>query len=67
MPLITFWSECLGNDDEWIGLFLPLWFNSFGDFNELKLINSAPLQASFQTTSSQQAKYLKGLSHEMKF
>jgi hypothetical protein len=32
MPLITFWSKCLGHDDEWIGLFLPLWFNSFNDF-----------------------------------
>ncbi len=21
MPLITFWSKCLGDDDEWIGLF----------------------------------------------
>jgi hypothetical protein len=25
MPLITFWSKCLEDDDKWIGLFLPLW------------------------------------------
>jgi hypothetical protein len=25
MPLITFWSKCLGDDDEWIDLFLPVW------------------------------------------
>ncbi len=26
MPgLITFWSKFLGDDDEWIGLFLSLW------------------------------------------
>ncbi len=26
MPLITFWSKCLGDDDIWIGLFLPSMF-----------------------------------------
>ncbi len=22
---LGFWSKCLGDDDEWIGRFLPLW------------------------------------------
>jgi hypothetical protein len=29
MPLITFWSKCLGNDAVWIGLFLSLWLRPF--------------------------------------
>jgi hypothetical protein len=35
MPLIRFWSKYLGDDDEWIGLFLPRWLetdlNGFGN------------------------------------
>jgi hypothetical protein len=29
MPLITFWSKCLGDYAEWIGFFLPLWSGIF--------------------------------------
>jgi hypothetical protein len=25
MPLISFWNKCLGDDDEFFGLFLPLY------------------------------------------